>query len=110
VVGSVAATVLRPLAALTGNDAWLHAAVGKGREYETDQLAAAAVRYAPGLKDALETMGADRPVPPGSVFSARRLASTRWLWIDPMVGRRSIDDDRDNLDSTAVRAAALTQW
>jgi Peptidase family M48 len=110
VVGSVAVTVLRPLAALTHNDTWLHRAVGPGREYETDQLAAAAVRYAPGLQGALEVLAAHRTPAADSVFAPGRLAATRWLWIDPMVGRRRGEENVGNLDATSVRTAALAQW
>jgi len=70
---------------LTGSDTWLHRALGHGREYRADQLAVAAVRYPPGLHDALAALS-DPPavVEPASVFSpesSRRRAgsgSTRW--------------------------------
>jgi Peptidase family M48 len=109
IMAGVAVITLGPLARLTGNDRWLHRARGMGCEYRADQLATAAVRYPPGLREALATLSVDRPVAPDSLFASSRLVSTRWLWVDPMVGRRSPEFEIGNLDATAVRAAALAQ-
>ena len=72
-------------------------------------MAAATVRYPPGLHDALGPMEAGaRPVA-GSVFTGGRVAVTRWLWVDPMVGRPPAPVDGE-LDATAVRLDALAEW
>ncbi|HMD46526.1 MAG TPA: M48 family metalloprotease [Acidimicrobiales bacterium] len=103
---AVATTVLAPLARLTGHDGLLHRALGPGRQFEADQVAVEAVRYPPGLRHALAAMEAGPPPAAGSPFSARRLATTRWLWCDPMVGRRG-DASIGDLDDTSVRVASL---
>jgi len=108
-LAAVAITALAPVVYLTGSDRLVHAALGRGREYLADQLAASTLRYPAGLHDALATMEQGKPPAPGSVFTGRRLALTRWLWIDPMVARR--DDPVDGeLDATSVRVGALGEW
>jgi hypothetical protein len=108
-VASVAVATLAPLVWLTGNDRLLHAALGRGRELHADQVGVVTVRYPPGLRDALVTMTAG-PVPqPGSVFSGRRGAMARWLWADPMVGRRD-QPVTGLIDATSVRIDALAEW
>jgi hypothetical protein len=48
------------------------------------------------------------PVPAAdSIFNERRMAATRWIWIDPDVGRRAGPDG--DLDTSAVRVAALAE-
>ena len=106
VVGAVAVSVLAPWARLTGDDTLLHRAVGAEREFRADQVAVAAVRYPPGLHSALSTVVAAPTPGPGSAFAPRRLAATRWIWLDPMVGRRDADPT-GALDATSVRIAAL---
>jgi heat shock protein HtpX len=105
-----AVAVVAPLAAITGSGAGLvRALVGPGREFRADQRAASVVRYPPGLGSALETMTLTPS--PGSAWPpgpSRSAAITRWLWIDPMVGART-EGPEDNLDDTAVRAAALAE-
>ncbi len=114
-VSAVALTVVGPLGWLTGNDAWLHRAVGRGREYRADQLGAAMVRYPPGLHDALESFQSYEVAQGGpgstdrSVFGGRRSAMSRWLWIDPSVGRRQAPVTGE-LDATRVRIEALAEW
>jgi Zn-dependent protease with chaperone function len=114
VLAQVAVLVLSPWTVLFGRDRLLHRAVGRGRGYEADQLAVTAVRYPPGLRDALAVMASAPPPGPASVFSPRRLAVTRWLWVDPMVGRRPGTgpdaDTEGELDATSVRIAALDEW
>jgi heat shock protein HtpX len=107
----VAVLALAPLTLVGRTDGLLHALVGRGREYRADQTAAAAVRYPPGLADALSQMAAgDRPAP-GSVFTGRRWVATRWLWIDPMAGATDrAADTTGQLDATSVRLAALAEW
>jgi len=108
-VSETAVVFLYPFARMTGSDRLLHSALGRGREYRADEVAAATVRYPPGLRDALLAME-DGPGPrPGSVFTGRRWAATRWLWIDPMVGDRDASLE-DALDNTAVRSVALGEW
>ncbi|HXQ19234.1 MAG TPA: M48 family metalloprotease [Acidimicrobiales bacterium] len=109
VVSAVAVTVIGPLAYLIGSDRLLHAAVGRGRELRADSVAVASVRYPPGLHDALETLVTTEAALRTSLFAGRRHLMTRWLWVDPTVGRRLQVDDGD-LDSTAVRIAALAEW
>jgi Zn-dependent protease with chaperone function len=108
-VSEVAVAVLSPLVRLTGNDRLVHAAIGRGREYRADEVAAATVRYPPGLHDALEAMTQGPEPQPGSVFTGRRWAVTRWLWVDPMVGDRDRPLEGE-LDATPVRSAALAEW
>jgi Zn-dependent protease with chaperone function len=113
-VSAVALAVVGPLGWLTGDDAWLHRAVGRGREYRADQVGAALVRYPPGLHDALvsfESYEATSPVAcrGGSVFAGRRAAMSRWVWIDPSVGRRQAVTTGE-LDATSVRIEALAEW
>jgi Zn-dependent protease with chaperone function len=108
-VSSVAVAMLAPWARLTRNDRWLHAALGVGREYRADQIAAGAVRYPPGLHDALVALQGGPAPGPDSLFSPDRLATTRWLWIDPMVGRRHGESGAGEIDATGVRVAALAE-
>ncbi len=88
--------------------AWVHKQVGPGREYSADQRACTVVRYPTGLQSALARMGegptSAAPWPPAGNRSA---ALTRWLWIDPMVGRLE-ESPVGNLDDTRVRAEALS--
>jgi heat shock protein HtpX len=107
-VSSLAVATAGVVAWVTGNDSLVHLAVGRGREFGADQAAALAVRYPPGLRDALASMGG-RPSGRDSPFTGRRWAATRWVWIDPMVGAT----DRaplGELDATAVRIDALAEW
>ena len=109
----VAVLALAPLNLVVRTDGLLHSIMGPGREYRADQMAALAVRYPPGLGDALSLMVAGEPPAPGSVFTGRRWSATRWLWIDPMVGARGPGPGADatgQLDATAVRIAALAEW
>lgn len=108
-VSAVAVTVLAPLILATGRGTGLlHRATGPGREFSADQRAVAAVRYATGLRDALDRLAGD-PVPAGTSawFGTRRQMATRWLWVDPMVGCRDEETEPGNLDATGVRCAVL---
>jgi heat shock protein HtpX len=109
VAATAAVAVVGALVRMTGNDRLVHAALGVGREYQADQLAALTVRYPPGLGEALEVLQRGPAPAAGSVFSGRRWAMTRWLWIDPMVGRRD-GPLQGELDATAVRRSALAEW
>lgn len=109
VVSAVAVATAGLLAALTGSDALVHRAVGRGREYGADRAAVLAVRFPPGLHGALGVLGAGPRPAAGSVFTGRRWAATRWIWIDPMVGAPD-PAPAGELDATAVRMEALGQW
>lgn len=107
-VSAVAVATAGVVAWVTGRDGLVHLAVGRGREYGADQAAALAIRYPPGLHDALSSMGG-RPSGARSPFSGRRWAATRWIWIDPMVGvteRAPLGE----VDATAVRLDALAEF
>lgn len=108
-VSEAAVAVLAPLVRITGHDGIVHRALGRGREYRADQEAVSAVRSPRGLQRALEAMAGGAGPEPGSVFTGRRWALTRWLWIDPMVGSRG-GPTLGVLDDTEVRSAALTEW
>ncbi|MGH8920117.1 MAG: M48 family metalloprotease [Actinomycetes bacterium] len=107
-VSAVAITVLAPFAWLTGRDRLLHRVVGLGRELRADQVAVTAVRYPPGLCDALRRFHRGAAPKTGSVFEGRRLSMSRWLWIDPEIGRRG-QAAMGDLDLTSVRIDALTE-
>ena len=69
----------------------VHGLVGRGREFSADQRAALVVRYPTGIGSALGAMAAAPPTgargwPPAP---GRTAALTRWLWVDPMAGRRA---------------------
>lgn len=112
VVSAVAVATAGMVALVTGADSLVHAAVGRGREYEADQAAVLAVRFPPGLRDALGAMTsapARRTAAGGSPFEGRRWPATRWIWIDPMVGTRHAPLTGE-LDATPVRRDALDEW
>jgi Zn-dependent protease with chaperone function len=93
-----------------GGSGLLRKCVGENREYRADVVGASAVRFPRGLLDALRLMQA-APAPAGnSVFSPARFAATRYVWIDPSVGRRDQPAVVGDLDDTSVRAAALSEW
>lgn len=108
-VSETAIAVLSPLVRLTGRDGIMHAAMGRGREYRADEVAAATVRYPPGLHDALALMEQGPEPASESVFCGPRWTVTRWLWVDPMVGdrHRSVVGE---LDATSLRRDALAEW
>jgi heat shock protein HtpX len=107
-VSAVAVTVLAPLIWLTGADGLLHRVLGRGRELRADQVAVTAVRYPPGLCDALRRFDESAAPRPGSVFTGRRWAMSRWLWIDPAIGSGG-NEGMGDLDLPAVRIDALAE-
>lgn len=109
-VSAVAVATVGVAARLTGRDAWVHRAVGHGREYAADRRAVLGVRYPPGLRDALAVMADGPPPGPGSVFTGGRWAATRWVWIDPMVGQHHEPTPVGELDATELRRDALAEW
>jgi Zn-dependent protease with chaperone function len=102
---SVAVTLSR-----FGGVGMLKRCVGESREYRADVVGASAVRFPRGLLDALRLMMAAPPPTGNSVFSADRFGATRWVWIDPSVGQREDAPTVGELNATAVRAAALSEW
>ena len=111
VLSGVAVAVAAPLSLVMragGGADLVHRLVGHGREFSADQRAATVVRYPVGLGSALRAMSAPvdaaGPWPPGR---GRTAATTRWLWIDPMVtvGGSAADGA---LDDPSVRAEALS--
>jgi Zn-dependent protease with chaperone function len=93
-----------------GGTGLLRRCVGENREYRADIVGASAVRFPRGLLDALRLME-QAPAPAGnSVFSPTRFAATRYVWIDPSVGRHEELAALGDLDATSVRAAALSEW
>jgi Zn-dependent protease with chaperone function len=106
-LAGVGVMVVYPLARLTGRDGWLRLVIGRGREYDADLLAVSTVRYPPGLRDAL-TLIQGGPVPTvESIFAPRRLAMTRWIWVDPDPGQTG--DEAGSIDALGVRIAALAE-
>jgi Zn-dependent protease with chaperone function len=109
IVSAVSIATAGVVARATGHDQLVHRAVGRGREYAADRAAVLAVRYPPGLHDALASFaGGPRPGAT-SGFTGRRWAATRWVWIDPMVGCEEAAPVGE-LDATTVRRAALDEW
>lgn len=114
VVSAVAVATAGLVGRVAGGDGLLHWALGHGREYEADQEAVLAVRYPPGLHDALCSFSTQRarPTADRSPFGGWRWSATRWIWIDPMVGAAGPAERSPvgELDATDVRAEALAQW
>ena len=93
-----------------GGAGLLRRCVGENREYRADIVSASAVRYPRGLLDALRLMER-APAPAGnSVFGPSRFAATRYVWIDPSVGRHDEPAAVGDLDATSTRTAALLEW
>ncbi len=99
------------LGTFLGGERTLRRCVGQNREYRADVVGASAVRYPPGLLEALEIMMAAPAPATGSLFaSPARFGATRWVWVDPFVGHRDDPMVPGDLDRTSVRAAALHEW
>jgi Zn-dependent protease with chaperone function len=93
-----------------GGEGMLKRCVGESREYRADVVGASAVRFPRGLLDGLRLMML-APDPSGnSVFGASRFGASRWIWTDPSVGHRDDPVEPGDLNATAVRAAALSEW
>ena len=103
-------SVVALMLARFGGPGLLRRCVGENREYRADIVGASAVRYPRGLLDALRLMER-APAPAGkSVFSPTRFGATRYVWIDPSVGRHDEPAAVGDLDATSTRTAVLCEW
>lgn len=101
-------TLSANLPSMFGSDATRHRLAGRGRLLRADEVAAATVRYPPGILSVLERCQSE-PSPAGdSLFGTERFARTRWLWFDPAAGGDL--DVAGELDAPSVRAQALAEW
>ena len=106
-VGAGLALLLGPIGR---RPAVAHRLIGEGGLFRADEIAAVTVRYPVGLADALGKM-IDGPVPAsGSLFSSSVYDSTRWLFVDPSIARRSSEEMLGDVDATTVRREALSEW
>jgi hypothetical protein len=79
---------------------------GEGLAYRADEVAAAAIRYPPGLAEALRKCAA-QPLSSTSFFAGDTYAQWRWVWFNMWSGRAS---DLTDLDDVELRARALEEW
>ena len=106
-IGAGLALLLGPIGRRSGV---AHRLTGIGGLFRADEIAAVTVRYPVGLCDALAKM-VDGPLPAGgSLFSSVVYETTRWLFVDPSIARRSVDEALGDIDATSVRRAALAEW
>ena len=106
-VGAGLALLLGPIGRRPGV---AHGLTGKGGLFRADEIAAVTVRFPVGLAGALSTM-IDGPLPTdSSLFASSVYDTTRWLFIDPSIARRTVDELVGDVDATAVRRAALFEW
>lgn len=82
------------------------ALAGQGLAYRADEVAAAAIRYPPGLAGALRRCAAQE-LSSTSFFAGATYAQWRWIWFDMWSGRAS---DLSDLDDVELRARALEEW
>lgn len=94
---------------VVGGGRWVHRVLGRGREYRADQIAVAAVRYPPGLRDALSRLRPAIAPTAASQFRGPRWESTRWAWLDPMAGNGDAVAVGE-LDDTVSRIESLDQY
>jgi hypothetical protein len=90
----------------TSNDDARQVLAGKGLAYRADEVAAAAIRYPPGLAGALRKCAA-QPLSSSSFFTGATYAQWRWIWFNMWSGRAS---DLSDLDDVELRARALEEW
>lgn len=88
------------------NDESRRALAGQGLAYRADEVAAAAIRYPPGLAEALRKC-AGQQLSSTSFFAGPTYAQWRWIWFDIWSGRAS---DLSDLDDVELRARALEEW
>jgi heat shock protein HtpX len=103
-------SVVALMLARIGGAGLLRACLGENREYRADIVGASAVRFPRGLLDALRLMEQASAPAGNSVFGPSRFDATRYVWIDPSVGRHEETAAVGDLDATAVRTAALSEW
>src|SRR5665213_885860 len=82
------------------------ALAGQGLAYRADEVAAAAIRYPPGLAEALRKC-AGQNLPSTSFFAGSTYAQWRWIWFNIWSGRAG---DLSDLDDVELRARALEEW
>jgi Zn-dependent protease with chaperone function len=81
------------------------ALAGQGLAYRADEVAAAAIRYPPGLAEALRKCAGEN-LSSTSFFAGPTYAQWRWIWFNVWSDRAS---DLSDLD-VELRARALEEW
>jgi Zn-dependent protease with chaperone function len=82
------------------------ALAGQGLAYRADEVAAAAIRYPPGLAEALRKCAGEN-LSSTSFFAGSTYAQWRWIWFNIWSDRAS---DLSDLDDVELRARALEEW
>jgi hypothetical protein len=82
------------------------ALAGQGLAYRADEVAAAAIRYPPGLAGALRKCAGEN-LSSTSFFVGSAYAQWRWIWFNIWSDRAS---DLSDLDDVELRARALEEW
>jgi Zn-dependent protease with chaperone function len=82
------------------------ALAGEGLAYRADEVAAAAIRYPPGLAEALRKCAGEN-LSSTSFFAGSTYAQWRWIWFNIWSDRAS---DLSDLDDVQLRARALEEW
>src|ERR1700689_258883 len=82
------------------------ALAGQGLAYRAAAVAAAAIRYPPGLAGALRKCAGEQ-LSSTSFFAGATYAQWRWVWFNVWSGRSS---DLGDLDDAELRARALEEW
>ena len=93
-------------AVAVSSDESRRALAGQGLAYRADEVAAAAIRYPPGLAEALRKC-AGESLPSTSFFAGSTYAQWRWIWFNIWSDRAS---DLGDLDDVVLRARALEEW
>ncbi len=91
--------------AVTNDDA-RRALAGQGLAYRADEVAAAAIRYPPGLAGALRKCAGEN-LSSTSFFAGTTYAQWRWIWFNIWSDRAH---DLGDLDDVELRARALEEW
>ena len=82
------------------------ALAGQGLAYRADEVATAAIRYPPGLAEALRKCAGEN-LSSTSFFAGTTYAQWRWIWFNMWSDRAS---DLSDLDDVELRARALEEW
>jgi len=88
------------------NDEARRALAGQGLAYRADEVAAAAIRYPPGLAGALRKCAGEN-LSSTSFFAGTTYAQWRWIWFNIWSDRAH---DLGDLDDVELRARALEEW